>query len=100
MKDHQNTRERILDEVDRAILTTDDANVQFVLRERFRVVHKLPSSVRKALNAAVKAGVLGHMKKDGVKPEVYYHPTFKYMAIEERNKHVNALKRAYEAMSK
>jgi len=65
---------------------------------RIRVVHKLPASVRKALNTAVKSGQLGHMPKDGVKPEVYYHPTFKHLAIEERNKHVYALKRALEAV--
>lgn len=94
---NQNNFERLMDRKERGLISTDDANVQLVLQERFRVVHKLPASVRKALNAAVKDGRLGHMKKDGVKPEVYYHPTFKYLAIEERNKHVYALKRALEA---
>jgi len=94
---NQNNLERLLDQRDQGKITVDDANVQLVLQERFRVVHKLPASVRKALNAAVKDGRLGHMKKDGIKPEVYYHPTFKYLAIEERNKHVYALKRALES---
>ena len=80
MQDQQNNRERLLDQLDRKMITVDDANVQLVLQERFRVVHKLPAAVRKALNAAVKSGMLGHLKKDGVKPEVYFHPNFKYLA--------------------
>lgn len=97
MQDQQNNRERTLDQLDRKIISVDDANVQMVRQERFREISKLPASVRKALNAAVKDGRLGHMPKDGIKPEVYYHPDFKYLAIEERNKHVYALKRALEA---
>jgi dTDP-4-amino-4,6-dideoxygalactose transaminase len=97
MQDQQNNREHLLDQLDRKVISVDDANVQMVRQERFRVVHKLPASIRKALNAAVKSGQLGHMKKDGVKPEIYYHPTFKHLAIEERNKHVHALSRALEA---
>ncbi len=98
MQDQQNNRERLLDQLDRKVITVDDANVQLVLQERFRVVHKLPAAVRKALNAAVKSGTLGHLKKDGVKPEVYFHPNFKYLAVEERNKHVAALTRALTAI--
>lgn len=98
MQDQQNNRERLLDQLDRKVITVDDANVQLVLQERFRVVHKLPAAVRKALNAAVKSGKLGHLKKDGVKPEVYFHPNFKYLAVEERNKHVAALTRALTAI--
>ena len=100
MQDQQNNRERLLDQLDRKMITVDDANVQLVLQERFRVVHKLPAAVRKALNAAVKSGTLGHLKKDGVKPEVYFHPNFKYLAVEERNKHVAALTRALTAICK
>lgn len=100
MQDQQNNRERLLDQLDRKVITVDDANVQLVLQERFRVVHKLPAAVRKALNAAVKSGTLGHLKKDGVKPEVYFHPNFKYLAVEERNKHVAALTRALTAICK
>lgn len=98
MQDQQNNRERLLDQLDRKMITVDDANVQLVLQERLRVVHKLPAAVRKALNAAVKSGTLGHLKKDGVKPEVYFHPNFKYLAVEERNKHVAALTRALTAI--
>ena len=35
----------------------------------------------------VDSGDLGHMKKDGHKPEAYYHPTFEHMAHEARRKH-------------
>ncbi len=100
MQDQQNNRERLLDRLDRKEITVEEANVQLVRQERFRVVHKLPASVRKALNAAVKSGQLGHFKKDGVKPEVYFHPNFKHLAVEERNKHVYALKRALTAICK
>jgi len=100
MQDQQNNRERLLDQLDRKVVTVDEANVQLVLQERFRVVHKLPAAVRKALNAAVKSGQLGHLRKDGVKPEVYYHPNFKHLAVEERNNHVAALTRALTAICK
>lgn len=82
----QNDRDRILDLVDRGVLSADQGNVRMVRLERFRIVHKLPSGVRKALNAAVKCGELGHMCKDGLKPEVYFHPTFRYLAIAERER--------------
>lgn len=98
MQDQQNNRERIMDQLDRKVISVDEANVEMVRQARFRVVHKLPASVRKALNAAVKNGQLGHMKKDGIKPEVYYHPNFEYLAIEERNKHVRAAERALKAI--
>lgn len=100
MQDQQNNRERLLDKLDRGEITVDDANVQLVRQERFRVVNRLPAAVRKALNAAVKSGQLGHLPKDGVKPEVYFHPNFEYLAIAERNKHVRALKRALTAICK
>lgn len=100
MQDQQNNRERLLDKLDRGEIAVDDANVQLVLQERFRVVHRLPAAVRKALNAAVKSGKLGHLRKDGVKPEVYFHPNFEYLAIAERNKRVRAVKRALTAICK
>jgi len=34
---------------------------------------------------AVKDGKLGRMKKNGLKPEVFYHPTFDYVARKARN---------------
>lgn len=83
----QNDIERLKDLVQRGEITAAQANVQMVRDQRFRlVISGLPADVRKALNAAVKAGELGRMKKEGHKPECYYHPTFKYLAVEARNK--------------
>lgn len=58
-------------------------NVQQILVQATRVIRgKVPSQVRAELRAAVKAGALGHLKKDGLKPEVFYHPDHKHGAIE------------------
>jgi len=58
-------------------------NVQNILVSATRVIRgKVPAQVRSDLRAAVKAGVLGHLKKDGLKPEVFYHPDHKHGAIE------------------
>jgi hypothetical protein len=95
---NQNNLERLIDQLQRGLITADEANVQKVLNERVLVVTKLPIEVRKALNLAVKAGRLGHMKKDGAMPEVYFHPTFKYLANEERNKAVARTIRALKAV--
>ena len=95
--DNQNNTEWILDQLELGNIIADEANVLMVRMERVREVTKLHRSVRKALNAAVKKGELGHMKKDGLKPEVYYHPNFKFLAIDLRNKTVS---RAIEALKK
>lgn len=90
----QNDIEHLQDLMQKGELTADQANVQMVRTERFRmVVNSLPASLRKALNAAVRSGELGHMKKDGQKPECYFHPTFEYLAKAER------LKREREVIS-
>jgi hypothetical protein len=50
-------------------------NVAQILVQATRVIRgRVPASVRKELNAAVKAGVLGHLKRDGLKPEIFFHP--------------------------
>jgi hypothetical protein len=86
MTDPQNIRERLLDRMDHGELTADDANVALVRAERFRIVYRLPANVRRALNAAVKRGELGHLPKDGLRPEAYFHPTFAYLAKVERDR--------------
>lgn len=84
----QNDRERLVDLIQRGEMTADQANVQKVLWQRVLLVTgRVPADVRKALNAAVKRGELGHMKKDGHKPESYYHPKFEYLAKSERKEH-------------
>jgi len=53
-------------------------NVQLVMKKGFRlIVGRVPAEVRQELRAAVKAGVLGHVKKDGLLPEAFFwniHP--------------------------
>ena len=84
----QNDRIYLSDMVDRGEMTADQANVAKVRMMRVELVtSRIPQQVRKALNAAVKRGELGHMKKDGHKPEAYYHPTFEYLANDERRKY-------------
>lgn len=62
-------------------------NVEQILCQATRVIRgRIPAQVRKELSAAVKAGVLGRLKKDGLKPEVYYHPDHKHGAIERQKR--------------
>jgi len=57
-------------------------NVEQILAQGTRkIVGKVPAQVRKELAAAVKAGVLGRLKKDGLKPEVYYNPNNRNSAL-------------------
>ena len=65
---------------------TAAANVEIVRMMGVRIVSKIPSDVRKALNAAVKEGRLGHLKKDGLKPEAYFHPNSKHIALDMRTR--------------
>lgn len=74
------------------------ANVQIVRLMGVRIIRgKVPRDIRKALNAAVKEGKLGHLKKEGLKPEVYFHPNSRQNAIAERNK---AVREATQALLK
>jgi hypothetical protein len=66
-------------------ITTDQANVLAVQIAGVRLIHgSVPSSVRKALNAAVKLGELGHIRKDGLSPEAYHHKNARARALDER----------------
>ena len=88
MKLTQNHIEHLTDQVQRGVITAEEANVEKVRIARVQVVTgRLSAPVRKALNAAVKRGYLGHWKREGRKPEVYFHPTFEYLAREARDKH-------------
>lgn len=82
----QNNIQSTKDLLDRGLLTAAQANVKMVRDERFRLITRLTLDVRRALNSAVKTGELGHLKKNGLMPEVYFHPTFKYLAVEARRK--------------
>ena len=35
---------------------------------------KIPAQVRRELNSAVKAGMIGRLPKDGLKPEMFFDP--------------------------
>lgn len=62
-------------------------NVEQILSQGTKVVvGKIPAGVRKELREAVKAGVLGHLKKDGLKPEIFFHPHHKNGAIERQKR--------------
>lgn len=68
---------------------TDDygPNVAKILAQGSRVISgRIPAQVRKDLRAAVKAKVLGHLPKDGLKPEVFFHPDRKNEARERQNR--------------
>lgn len=67
-------------------MTVANRNVEMVRAEQFRIIKgSIPRQVRTALNAAVKVGLLGHIKKDGLKPEMYYHPDFADIAAAARD---------------
>ncbi|MGZ8220035.1 MAG: hypothetical protein ACXWT0_00155 [Methylobacter sp.] len=84
----QNDLEHLQDMMQRGEMTADQANVEKVRMMRVQLVTgRLPAQVRKSLNAAVKSGELCHAKKDGKKPEAYYHPTFEHIAKQERKAH-------------
>lgn len=50
------------------------------------IVGSLPAQVRKELMAAVKSGHLGRLQKDGLKPEIFFHPDHKNAAIERQKR--------------
>ena len=84
----QNDFETIKDLRQRGEITLDQAHVMMVRARRVLLVtSSIPADVRRALNAALKSGELARIKKEGRKPEAYYHPTFSYLARRERAAH-------------
>ena len=62
-------------------------NVSRILcRGELIVRGRIPQQVRKELAAAVKARALGHVAKDGLLPEMFYHPDHKTGAMERRKR--------------
>lgn len=87
MTSQQNILDYVKDQMQQGKMTAAEANVQTVLMQGVRLIQgKVIAEVRKALNEAVKAGTLGHLKRDGLKPEAYFHPNSIYRAKEERNR--------------
>lgn len=73
-------------------------NVAVVRMMGVRIIAgRMPASVRKELNEAVKAGKLGRLPKKGLMPEAYFHPNAKGHAIELREKEAGA---SIEALKK
>ena len=71
-------------------MSVADANVELIRMMGFRLISgKLPKDVRSALMAGVKDGRIGRLPKDGLKPEVFFHPNSIWNAKEARNKEVS-----------
>ena len=80
-------------------MSAADANVALVRMEGVRLVKaRMPRDVRAALNAGVKDGRLGHLPKDGRKPEAFFHPNSIWNAKEARQREENATIRALLAV--
>jgi len=95
----QNDLEHIKDMMGQGKLTAAQANVEMVKCQRVRLITtRVQADVRRALNNAVKKGELCHIKKDGRKPEAYYHPSFEYLVAGERNKHERKILRALKSV--
>ena len=98
MRLNQNDLEYLKDMIAQGKMTADQANVEKVRMARVQVVNsRFPADVRKVLNAAVKDGQLCHKKREGRKPEVYYHPNFEHLANAERTR---AERETLEALAK
>lgn len=83
---YQNAVDSANDQLHRGLITADEANVLIVQLMGVRIVRgKLTAQVRKVLNAAVKAGELGHIKAEGLRPEVYHHKNARPRALEVRD---------------
>jgi len=80
-------------------MSAADANVALVRMEGVRLVNaRVPREVRAALMAGVKDGRLGHLPKDGRKPEAFFHPNSIWKAKEARQKEENTTIRALAAV--
>lgn len=96
----QNDIDSLKDKIDRGVISVDDANVEMVLIKRTKLVtNAVPRAVRKALMVAVKAGTLGHIKKEGHKPEAFFHPAFKYLAVAARNERERKILRCVKSVA-
>jgi hypothetical protein len=87
MTDFQTAIEIAMNQVQIGKITTEQANVLAVQIAGVRIItNKIPAQVRKALNAAVKNGELGHLKAEGLRPEAYFHKNARTRALDERDR--------------
>lgn len=62
-------------------------NAELIRCQSTRIVRgRIPAEVRKELMEAVKAGYLGRLKKDGLKPEIFFHPDHYHGAVDRQNR--------------
>lgn len=60
-------------------------NVEMIRMQGERIIRGIvPRDVRKELSEGVRLGLLGHLKKDGMKPEIYFHPDHLHTARERQ----------------
>ena len=91
----QNDFDHIRDLKDQGKITLDEAHVMMVRARRVLLVtSRLPADVRTALNVAVKRGELGHFPKAHHRPEVFFHPTFDFLAKGERARYAENIAKA------
>ena len=65
---------------------TPGRNAERIRSQATRVIRgPVFAEVRRELMAAVKAGYLGRLKKDGLRPEIFFHPDHYHGAIERQN---------------
>lgn len=90
MTTYQNALDYAKDQMQRGLMTADEANVAIIRMIGIRVVEgKMPIQVRRALLAAVKNGGLGRIKSGHLRPEIFFHPNSKANAISEQNRIFN-----------
>jgi len=62
-------------------------NAEQIRAQASRVIRgKMPMQVRRELMDAVKQGYLGRLKKNGLAPEIFFHPDHKNGAIERQRR--------------
>lgn len=62
-------------------------NAEQIRAQATRVIRgRIPAQVRKELMTAVKAGYLGRLMKDGLKPEIFFDPSHYHGAVERQTK--------------
>jgi hypothetical protein len=62
-------------------------NAEQTRKQATRVIRaRIPAAVRKELMDAVRAGYLRRLKKDGLKPEIFYDPDHHHGAVDRQKR--------------
>ena len=60
-------------------------NVAQIRSQATRVIRgRVPAGVRRELSEGVRLGLIGHLRRDGLKPEIIFHPDHRNGAIERQ----------------